>query len=73
MGGFLLSAYEVMAIGLGYNFEQYDRLGRFDKDLTNVAISIWSNAEFTGRTGSGVRASLRIPFIVPLGRQLLAP
>lgn len=73
MGGFLLSAYEVMAIGLGYNFEQYQKPHEFDKDLEAVAVSLWSNTDFTSRTGSGIRASLRIPYIIPLGRQLLAP
>ncbi len=73
MGGFLLSAFEVMAIGLGFNYESYSAKPNFNKNLEEVAISLWTNNDFITRTGSGVRASSRIPYIVPLGRQILAP
>lgn len=71
-GPFLLSAYEVLAIGLGYHIDTYLRT-RSAPNVTQISQSIWRTKEFTDRTGSGVRASSRIPSIIPLGRNLFKP
>jgi len=70
-GGFLLSAFEAIAIGVGYNFELYQTSNL--PDVAAVARDLWGNEEFDRSTGSGVRASSRVPVIIPLGRRLFAP
>lgn len=72
LGGFLLSAFEAVALGVGYNYEaildvkeSFDTLERIKK--------LWGNKDFLRRIGSGKTASLRMPRIVPLGRELFKP
>jgi hypothetical protein len=67
-GGFLLSQYEVVALGLGYNIKSPVP----DGDIQGRIRSIWSNAQYTEWTGSGVTATRRLPRVIPLGRGLFA-
>ncbi|GAB2862200.1 GmrSD restriction endonuclease domain-containing protein [Hymenobacter ruber] len=69
-GGFLLSAFEAVALGVGYN---YSVLEKTKGDLMPIVAGIWSNKVFVANSGSGVRASSRIPSIIPLGRQMFVP
>lgn len=66
MGGFLISAYEVIAIGMGYN---YQKLRDANVQIAEITRHIWANEKFTSSSGSGVRASSRIPITIPLGRK----
>ena len=72
LGGFLISAFEPIALGLGYNFAHYidepDLLG-----LEGKGKQLWADQGFLRHSGSGVRASTRIPSNIPLGRSLFAP
>ena len=70
MGGFLVSAYELVALGVGYN---YKKLSQDSKNIQRVVQKLWANTEFTSKSGSGVRASSRIPVTVPLGRSAFQP
>jgi len=66
MGGFLLSQYEVVALGLGYNID-----GPVDDvELPRVISSIWDNRGYTDWAGSGITATRRLPRLIPLGREL---
>ena len=65
-GGFLLSQYEVVALGLGYNISKPVALG----DIPQIIESIWSNARYTDWAGSGITATRRLPQLIPLGRNL---
>lgn len=67
-GGFLLSQYEVVALGLGYNV----KAPAADNTIQDRIRSIWSNREYTEWTGSGVTATRRLPRVIPLGRRLFA-
>lgn len=70
MGPSLVSAYEVLAIGLGHRAQDWN-LSDGDKALVReIAKSIWSNPAFTTHQGSGVRGTDRIQHTIPLGRQL---
>jgi len=69
LGGFSVSAYEAISLGVGYNIAKLE--GDSSK-VVAVAKALWSDATFLGNSGSGVRASTRVPRIVPLGRQLFA-
>ncbi len=66
LGGFLVSAYEIVAIGLGYNYPNFlsQRI-----DIPSIVKKLWENPNFTSKSGSGIRASSRIPNTIPLGRE----
>jgi hypothetical protein len=69
-GGFLLSQFEVVALGIGFNIA----LGRKidEKHLAKNVASIWSDTHYTDWAGSGITATRRLPQLVPLGRKLFA-
>lgn len=69
-GGFLVSAYEVVALGIGYNYRVLSSDGL---DIRSVIQKVWRNEKFTSKSGSGVRASTRVPNTVPLGRTIFKP
>ena len=72
LGGFLISAFEPIALGIGYNFAHYGRA----TGLPAIKVKgkkLWANRKFLRHSGSGVRASTRIPSNIPLGRSLFAP
>lgn len=72
LGGFLISVYEVLALGLGASYDVYED----DTPLPNIpqiAQELWSNPEFRYRTGSGIRASSRLPYTIPMGREYFRP
>lgn len=68
LGGFLLSAYEVIALGIGYN---YKNLPQTDK-IPDLVKSIWSNETYQKWSGAGVNAARRLPYLVPLGREVFS-
>jgi hypothetical protein len=65
-GGFLLSQYEVVALGLGYNIDDPVSENR----ISGIISSIWSNSQFTDWAASGITATRRLPKLIPLGRDL---
>jgi len=69
LGGFLVSAYEVIALGIGYNYENIAKSASA-LDLREKVKSIWMHTEYTSWSGSGITAQRRIPKIVPLGREV---
>ena len=70
LGGFLISAFEVFAIGLSWYLENPSVVVN-DSQLQQVAKEIWSDSKFTRSIGSGVRASSRIPVVIPYARERL--
>ena len=74
-GAVLMSAFELIAMGLGFNFEVYESAGSIiarDR-IVELARSIWSDHRFTKYSGSGVGVSTRIANNLPLGRTMFAP
>lgn len=69
IGGFLVSGYEVVALGVGYNF---DAKHLESLDIRARVQGIWSNADFISKSGAGVRASSRVPHTIQLGRRTFA-
>ncbi|MEO6423558.1 MAG: DUF262 domain-containing protein [Candidatus Nitrotoga sp.] len=65
-GGFLLSQFEVVAYGVGYNLANANNL----KNVTATAKSIWSDTRYTDWSGSGITATRRLPRILPFGREI---
>ena len=68
-GGFMLAPFEAIALGIGYNYQQYNATC---SDIKNKIIGIWSNPEFTSAFGRGKDAKARLPKLIPLGRKLFA-
>ncbi|KVV51099.1 hypothetical protein WK90_21595 [Burkholderia cepacia] len=69
-GGFLLSMFEVVALGVAYNIAEGTLCEQ--KEIPKRARSIWSNKAFTDWATSGVNASRRLPRLIPLGRKLFS-
>lgn len=69
-GGFLVTPFEVVALGIGYN---YEALPDDTLDIVETIKGLWSNEEIRENSGTGIRANTRIPRIVPIGRRLFAP
>ena len=70
-GPFMISAFEPIAMGLGYNFEEYKIRKAKIPDIEEISRGLWNNDEFT--TGSGRNAASRIQTNIPLGRRIFAP
>jgi len=69
IGGFLLSAYEVVALGIGYNYQNQIPTNQ----IRNRIKSIWSNPTYQKWSGAGVNAARRLPYLIPLGRKEFSP
>ena len=68
MGMFLVSAYEV--IGLGIGSLQPGWMPADSGLIGQIARDLWANTEFTQNSGMGINASRRLKTAVPLGRRL---
>lgn len=70
-GKFLVSAFEVIAIGLGKNILSWeDTTPEQEETLKNKIRSIWADPTFTGNSGSGLNAKMRLPTLLPYGEEL---
>lgn len=68
-GGFSVSAFEAVAIGMGYN----PKAAMANPSAIEKKVKeMWADKEFIENSGSGVRASSRIPKTVPFGRVAFA-
>jgi hypothetical protein len=64
-GGFSISAFEAIAIGLAAR----NRTAPLpDGKVKELIQQLWSAQEFNDAWGAGISASSRIPRLVPLGR-----
>jgi hypothetical protein len=69
LGGFSVSAFEALAIGLGYN----PKRAKADPQIIEAGVKqMWSDADFGENSGSGIRASSRVPKIIPYGRKVFS-
>jgi len=65
-GGFLLSQFEVVACGLGFNLHK----GNKTPDIKEHAAKIWSDTGYINWSGTGITATRRLPKILPFGRKV---
>ena len=70
LGGFLISAFEVLAIGLSF-YAQEPTINLADANLARIPAALWKDKDFTDSTGSGIRASTRIPKVIPYAREFI--
>jgi len=69
MGGFLVSVFEMVALGVGYNLDTIDKQ---QIDIEKKVKQLWQMQEFVESAGSGRSASSRISKVIPLGRRLFS-
>ena len=68
VGAFSVSAFEAVAIGMGYN----PRTAAANPRLIEQKVkAMWADDKFVRNSGSGIRASSRVPKIIPYGRVTL--
>jgi hypothetical protein len=67
IGGFLITPFEVFALGIGYN---YIKLSNKHEEIEEIIKKFWEEEPPELKAGSGVRASTRIPTTIHLGRSL---
>ena len=71
LGGFLVSAFEAVALGLGYH---YETLAHTEIDVADRVKKLWSDPRFTsslgGSPGGSINTRKRIQTILPVGREL---
>lgn len=70
VGGFSVSAYEAVGLGLGFNYKAAPKIVARIRERIQA---LWSAPEFTESSGSGITASRRIPKILPYARRLFRP
>jgi hypothetical protein len=75
LGGFSVSAFEAITVGVHASFEDWLALDPEARktSLLEKVQGLWQDAEFRSNSGSGIRASGRIPKTVPRGRELFRP
>ena len=61
LGGFSISAFEPIALGIGYNYAHYTDQASFKK-IENKCKELWATKQFLDSSGRGVRASTRAAF-----------
>ena len=69
-GGFLLSLFEVVALGVAYNIANGTLCAK--GKIAERARSVWTEKTFTAWATSGVTASRRLPRLIPFGRELFS-
>ncbi len=66
-GPVLISMFEIVALGIAYNSKTLN-YSITEETLKENQKTLWDNPAFTSSTGSGIRASIRIPITIPMGR-----
>ena len=70
LGGFLVSAFESIALGLGFDYKTSTAVD--SSVLRDKIKTVWQDPEFIRNSGSGIRASSRVPHTVAVGRKVFA-
>ncbi len=71
-GPTLISGFEVMALGVGQNVLS-NGFNAAPEVVREKHQKVWDTPAFINSTGSGIRASIRLPITIPLGRELFKP
>lgn len=70
-GGFSLSVFEVMALGLGRRIDGYDiNNDAHISKIKEISKSLLENSRFNEKRGVGLKASDRLPHLIPLADEL---
>lgn len=71
-GQFLISAFEVVAYGIIYNYDKLTSRENLCDFLEKAASDLWSNERYRRYSGTGVRATQRVPEMIALGKDLFS-
>ncbi len=69
-GGFVVAAFEVIALGIGY---YHDRLSHSNEEIAEIIKEFWQNEQNVKSVVSGIPAPTRIPLALKTGRELFRP
>ena len=69
-GKFLLSTFEAIAVGLGHNINMWGNEDSYHERLKKRIRNLWSEEKFRQSIGSGMNVTVRIPNIIPLGKEI---
>jgi Protein of unknown function DUF262 len=69
LGGFLLSAYEVIALGAGYHYKELPPA----HNVCDRIKDVWAAKTYKSWSGAGMTATRRLPRLIPLGREIFSP
>lgn len=68
LGAFMMSAYEVIAVGVAHNLSSFKDRDEEDKLLLKTIKKVWDHPIFMLKSGSGSKAVSRLPHLLPLGK-----
>lgn len=74
-GKFLMSVFEVLAVGVSKNVIKLLDLDEAERNsfLQDTARALWSNQLFSSNSGAGVRGTTRLSKLLPIAEDLLKP
>jgi hypothetical protein len=75
LGGFSVSAFEAVSIGVASNLEGWKRVpeGRRAQALRDRVEEMWSESFFRSQARGGVRGTTRIPVTIPAAKDFFRP
>lgn len=72
--GFLSAPFEAIATGIGYHYKKYEtalNTGNINQlDIKGKLRRMWANRDYQNAYGRGKDAKIRVPKLIPLGREL---
>ncbi|WP_029889828.1 DUF262 domain-containing protein [Polycyclovorans algicola] len=74
-GKFLMSLFEVVAIGVSKNLEALEDMTQTERldFLRDRCVALWGNDTFTTNSGAGVRGTTRLSNLLALGQPTFSP
>lgn len=72
-GGFLVSAFEVIALGLGYHIDAWADEPNAVEEIRKRVKLLWQRGRFLAQPRMGVAASVRVPLSIGEGRKAFEP
>jgi hypothetical protein len=74
-GKFLMSLFEVMAVGVSKNLTRLEPMTPEQRNafIEETARNLWKNEAFTFNSGAGVRGTTRLSKLLPIAEELLKP
>ncbi|WP_280459922.1 DUF262 domain-containing protein [Nocardia carnea] len=70
LGAFSVSAFETISVGIGENIDGWERAEAEASGAVRSRVQEWwGNADFRSGSGSGIRASTRLPKTLPVARR----
>ena len=59
----------MIALGIGYNYQNIPATNTISDSIK----TIWSDSTYKKWSGAGVNAVRRLPYLIPLGREVFSP